>query len=120
MISQALAELGASINHVPYSLYEKLELGELTPTRRSLSSADRSFKYPRGIIDNLLVKVDKFLFPVDFVVLDMELDERVPIILGSSFLRTTKALVDVYYGRITLRVGDENVTYDVAKSMKHP
>ncbi|XP_076885022.1 uncharacterized protein LOC143534409 [Bidens hawaiensis] len=119
-MSHALADLGASINLMPYSLYEKLELGELTPSRMSLSLADCSVKYPRGIIENLLVKVDKFVFPVDFVVLDMEADEKVPIILGRPFLRTAKALIDVYDGKITLQVRDENVTYDVARSMKHP
>ncbi|XP_076902631.1 uncharacterized protein LOC143557442 [Bidens hawaiensis] len=116
-MSHALADLGASINLMSYSLYEKLELGELTTTRMSLSLADRSVKYPPGIIKNLLVKVDKFVFPVDFVVLDMEADEKVPIILGHPFLRTAKALIDVYDGKITLRVGDENVTYDVTRSM---
>ncbi|XP_076886025.1 uncharacterized protein LOC143535740 [Bidens hawaiensis] len=119
-MSQALADLGASINLMTYSLYEKLELGELTPTRMSLSLADHSVKYLRGIIENFLVNVDKFVFPVDFVVLDTEVDEKVPIILGRPFLRTSKALIDVYEGRITLWVGDENVTYDIAKSMKHP
>ncbi|XP_076954175.1 uncharacterized protein LOC143628471 [Bidens hawaiensis] len=99
-MSQALADLGASINLMPYSLYEKLELSELTPTRMSLSLADRSVKYPRGIIENLLVKVDKFVFPVDFVVLDMEADEKVPIILGRPFLRTAKALIDVCFDYI--------------------
>ncbi|XP_076909293.1 uncharacterized protein LOC143566492 [Bidens hawaiensis] len=86
-MSHALADLGASINLMSYSLYEKLELGELTPTRMSLSLADHSFKYLRGIIKNLLVKVDKFVFPVDFVVLDMEVDEKVPIILGRPLLQ---------------------------------
>ncbi|XP_076918433.1 uncharacterized protein LOC143578850 [Bidens hawaiensis] len=119
-MSQELADLGASINLMPYSLYEKLELGELTPTCMLLSLADRSVKYPRGIIENLLAKVDKFVFHVDFVVLDMDADERVPVILGCPFSRTAKAFIDVYDGRITLRVGDENVTYNVAKSMKHP
>ncbi|XP_076884732.1 uncharacterized protein LOC143534005 [Bidens hawaiensis] len=104
-MSHALADLGASINLMLYSLYEKLELGELTLTHMSLSLADRSVKYPRGIIENLLVKVDKFVFPVDFVVLDMEADEKVPIILGRPFLRTAKELIDVCDGKITLRVG---------------
>ncbi|XP_076917407.1 uncharacterized protein LOC143577464 [Bidens hawaiensis] len=99
-ISHALADLGASINLMPYSLYEKLELGELTPTRMSLSLADRSVKYPRGIIENLLVKVDKFVFPVDFVVLDMEANEKVPIILSRPLLRTAKALIDVCFDYI--------------------
>ncbi|XP_022040108.1 uncharacterized protein LOC110942642 [Helianthus annuus] len=84
--AHALADLGASINLMPFSLYEKLGLGELTPTRMSLSLADRSAKYPYGVIENLLVKVDKIVFPVDFVVLDMEADERVSIILGRPFL----------------------------------
>ncbi|XP_076934139.1 uncharacterized protein LOC143600295 [Bidens hawaiensis] len=103
-MSHALADLGASINLMPYSLYEKLELGKLTPTRMYLSLADRSVKYPRGIIENLLVRVDKFVFPVDFVVLDMEADEKVPIILGRPFLCNAKALIDVYDRKITLRV----------------
>ncbi|XP_076946772.1 uncharacterized protein LOC143618439 [Bidens hawaiensis] len=85
----------------------------------NLLLVDRLVKYPPEIIENLLVVVDKFVFPVDFVVLDMEPDERVPIILGRLFLRTAKALIDVYDGRITLQVGDEDVTYDVAKSMRH-
>ncbi|XP_076907797.1 uncharacterized protein LOC143564389 [Bidens hawaiensis] len=117
-MSHALADLGASINFMSYSLYEKLELGELTPIRMSLSLADHSVKYPRGIIENFLVKVDKFLFLVDFMVLDMEADEKLPIILIRPFLRTAKALIDVYDGKITLWVGDENITYDVARSMK--
>ncbi|XP_076929369.1 uncharacterized protein LOC143593701 [Bidens hawaiensis] len=98
---QALSDLGASINLMPYSLYEKLGLGEFTPTRMSLSLDDRSVKYPRGIIENLLVKVDNLVFPVDFVVLDMEANERVPIILGRPFLRNARALVDVFDGKIT-------------------
>ncbi|XP_076934790.1 uncharacterized protein LOC143601207 [Bidens hawaiensis] len=119
MMSQALVDLDASINLMPYSLYEKLQLCELTPTRMSLSLADRSVKYHRGVIENLLVEVEKIVFPLDFVVLDMEADERVPIILGRPSLRTAKALIDLYDGRITLRVSDENVTYDVARSMRH-
>ncbi|XP_022032520.1 uncharacterized protein LOC110933614 [Helianthus annuus] len=66
--TRALADLGASINLMPFSLYEKLDLGELSPTRMTLSLADRSVKYPRGIVENFLVKVDKFVFPADFVI----------------------------------------------------
>ncbi|XP_076904201.1 uncharacterized protein LOC143559548 [Bidens hawaiensis] len=120
MTSQPLADLRASINLMQYSLYEMFELGNLAPTRMSLSLVDRSLKYLRVIIENLLVKFDKFVLPVDFVVLDMEVDERVPIIFGHPFLCTAKALIDVYNRRITLWVGDENVTYDVPRSMKHP
>ncbi|XP_021986440.1 uncharacterized protein LOC110882825 [Helianthus annuus] len=104
--TRALADLGASINLMPFSLHEKLDLGELSPTRMTLSLPDWSVKYPRGIVENLLVKVDKFVFLADFVILDMEADERVPIILGRPFLRTAKALIDVYDGKITLRVGE--------------
>ncbi|KAI3815743.1 hypothetical protein L1987_15424 [Smallanthus sonchifolius] len=117
---RALADLGASINLMPYSMYERLGLGELSPTRMSLSLADRSVKYLRGIVENLLVKVDKFVFPVDFVILDMEADERVPITLGRPFLSTAKAIIDVFDGKITLHVGEERVTFEVARSMEHP
>ncbi|KAI3744489.1 hypothetical protein L1987_57571 [Smallanthus sonchifolius] len=119
ILHHAFADLGASINLMPYSLFEKLGLGDSAPTRMSISLADRSVKYPRGIVENLLVKVDKFVFPADFVILDMEVDDRVPLILGRPFLRTAKALIDVFDGKITLRVGDENVTFDVMKLMKH-
>ena len=118
--SHALADLGASINLMPYSLYKKLDLGDLSPTRMNLSLADRSVKVPQGIVENLLVKVDKFVFPVDFVVLDMDADTNVPIILGRPFLCTAKAIIDVFDGKITLRVGDENITFDIVKFMRHP
>ncbi|KAD5803728.1 hypothetical protein E3N88_15088 [Mikania micrantha] len=113
----ALADSGASINLMPYSLYEKLALGDLSPTRMTLSLADRSVKCPRGILKNVLVKVDRFVFPVDFVVMDMEADTKVPIILGRPFLRTAKAIIDVYEGKLTFRVGDESVCLKIAKSM---
>ncbi|KAD7476900.1 hypothetical protein E3N88_00036 [Mikania micrantha] len=115
--SHALADSGASINLIPYSLYKKLALGDLVPTRMTLSLADRSVKCPRGILENVLVKVDKFVFPVDFVVMDMEADTTVPIILGRPFLRTAKAVIDVFDGKLTLRVGDETVTFVVTKSI---
>ncbi|KAI3814138.1 hypothetical protein L1987_18885 [Smallanthus sonchifolius] len=115
--SHALADSGASINLMPYSLYEKLALGELAPTRMTLSLADWSIKCPRGILENVLVKVDKFVFPVDFVVMDMEADTTVSIILGRPFLRTAKAVIDVFDEKLTHRVGDETVTFVVAKSI---
>ncbi|XP_021974965.1 uncharacterized protein LOC110870074 [Helianthus annuus] len=111
--NHALADLGASINLMPYSFYEKLGLGDLKSTRMTLSLADKSVKYPRGVVENLLVKVDKFVFPADFVVLDMEADDKVPLILGRPFLNTAKALIDVFLGTITLRVGDESVVFEV-------
>ncbi|KAI3773993.1 hypothetical protein L1987_48534 [Smallanthus sonchifolius] len=118
-VSNALADLGASINLMPYAVFAKLELGKPTPTRMSIQLADRSVKYPQGIVENMLVKVDRFVFPVDFVILDMDEDKNVPIILGRPFLATAKALIDVYSGRLTLRVDEEEVTFYVGRSMQH-
>ncbi|XP_022031026.1 uncharacterized protein LOC110931966 [Helianthus annuus] len=114
--NHTLADLGASINLMPYSFYEKLGLGDLKSTRMTLSLADKTVKYPRGIVENLLVKVDKFVFPMDFVVLDMEADENILLILERPFLNTSKALIDVYLGTITLRAGEESVVFKVTKS----
>ncbi|XP_073120097.1 uncharacterized protein [Henckelia pumila] len=108
---KALCDLGASINLMPYSVFRKLSLGEPKSTRMSLQLADRSIKYPRGIIEDVLVKVDKFIFPVDFVVLDMEEDLDMPLILG-------KALIDVQKGELLLRVGEEKISFDVFNALK--
>ncbi|XP_022041981.1 uncharacterized protein LOC110944635 [Helianthus annuus] len=118
-VSNALADLGASINLMPYAVFAKLDLGDPKPTRMSIQLADRSVKYPRGIVENMLVKIDKFVFPVDFVILDMDEDKNVPFILGRPFLATARALIDVCTGRLTLRVDDEEVTFDIGKSMQH-
>ncbi|GJU92217.1 DNA-directed DNA polymerase [Tanacetum coccineum] len=117
-IDNALADLGASIRLMPYSMYEKLGLGEPKPTRMSLELADRSIQYPRGIAENVLIKVDKFILPIDFVILDMREDTRILIILGRPFLATARAMIDVFNKRITLRVGDEEVIFDVDQSIK--
>ena len=76
---------------MPLSMFKRLKLGEAKPMTISLQLADRSYQYPRGVIENVLVKVDKFLFPANFVILDMEEDDKVPIILGRPFLATGKA-----------------------------
>ncbi|XP_073277634.1 uncharacterized protein [Primulina huaijiensis] len=115
----ALCDLGASINLMPFSVFRKLGLGEPKPTRMSLQLADRSVKYPRGVIEDVLVKVDKFIFPADFVVLDMEEDMEMPLILGRPFLATGKALIDVQEGKLRLRVGEEEITFDVFNTLKH-
>ncbi|GKB96662.1 DNA-directed DNA polymerase, partial [Tanacetum coccineum] len=119
-INNALADLGASICLMPYTMYEKLGLGEPKATRMSLEVADRSIQYPRGIIENVLIKVDKFVLPIDFVILDMPEDSRVPIILGRSFLSTARAMIDVFNKKITLRVGDDEIIFDVDQSIKRP
>ena len=95
---RALSDLGASVNLLPYSVYIQLGLGELKSTSITLQLADRSIKKPRGIIEDILIKVDKFYYPVDFIVLDTELEVnvelQVPIILGRPFLATANALIN--------------------------
>lgn len=92
---------------------------DLKPTRMSLQLADRSVKYPRGIIEDVLVKVEKFIFLVDFVVLDMEEDVDTTLILGRQFLATEKALIDVKKGKLLLQVGDQEITFDVFNALKY-
>ncbi|GKB08040.1 reverse transcriptase domain-containing protein [Tanacetum coccineum] len=106
----ALADLGASINLMPLSIWKKLQLPGLTETKMVLELADRTISKPTGVAENVFVKVGKFYFPADFVVLDFIADPRVPLILGRPFLRTAHALIDVYEGEITLRNDDQSLT----------
>ncbi|GJT35112.1 reverse transcriptase domain-containing protein [Tanacetum coccineum] len=103
----ALADLGASINLMPYSVWKNLSLPELTPTCMTLELADRSISEPIGIAEDVYVTVGKFQFPADFVVVDFEPDPPSTLLLGRGFLKTSRALIDVYEGEITLRVGRE-------------
>nr|GEZ14512.1 DNA-directed DNA polymerase [Tanacetum cinerariifolium] len=118
-VCHALADLGASINLMPLSIWKKLSLPELTPTRMTLELADRSITRPKGVTEDVLVKVGKFHFPTDFVVVDFEADPRVPLILGRSFLRTVSDLIDVYGKEITLRVNDESITFNLNQTMRY-
>ena len=97
-VEKALLYLGASVNLLPYSMYKKLGLGELKPTSITLSLADRSIKIPKGIMEDVLIQVDKFYYPVDFVVFDTEPvaveTNYVPIILGRPFLATSNAIIN--------------------------
>ncbi|GJS50243.1 reverse transcriptase domain-containing protein [Tanacetum coccineum] len=106
----ALADLGASINLMPLSIWKKLGLPGLNDTKMVLELADRTISKPTGVAENVFVKVGKFYFPADFVVLDFIADPRVPLILGRPFLRTAHALIDVYEGEITLRNDDQSLT----------
>ncbi|XP_016475673.2 uncharacterized protein LOC107797313 [Nicotiana tabacum] len=94
-VGRALCDLGSSINLMPSSLFKQLGLGVLRPTTITLKLADRSLVMPEGIIEDVLVRVGKFILPADFIVLDYEADEEVPIILGQTFLATGGALIDV-------------------------
>ena len=105
---------------MPLSIFKKLRVGEVKLTMMSLQLADRSIKHPRSIIEDVMVKVDKLIFPVDFVVLDMEEDREVPLILRRPFLATRRALIDVQEGKLELRVQDERVTFIVFDATKFP
>ncbi|GJS84458.1 reverse transcriptase domain-containing protein [Tanacetum coccineum] len=117
--TSALADSGASINLLPHSIYKKLGLEALTPTRMTLELANRSITHPMGIAEDVVVRVDGFTFLADFVVVNFEPDPRVPIILGRPFLRTAKALIDLYEEKLTLRVGKEELVYYADKSEKN-
>ncbi|GJZ83736.1 reverse transcriptase domain-containing protein [Tanacetum coccineum] len=115
----ALADLGASINLMPFSVWKKLNLPNLTPTCMTLELADRSISRPIGIAKDVNVKVGVFQFPADFVVVDFEPDPRVPLILRRCFLKTGRALIDVYEGELTLRVGNEAITYNLDQTSRY-
>ncbi|GKC13806.1 ribonuclease H-like domain-containing protein [Tanacetum coccineum] len=117
-VKNALADLGASINLMPHSLFLRLGIFELKPTRMAIQMVDRSVKYPIGVCENLLVKINKFIFLVDFLVLEMDEDEIVLIILGRPFLTTAHAVIDVHDGKLSLRVKNEVVTFNLGKSVK--
>nr|GEW90973.1 reverse transcriptase domain-containing protein [Tanacetum cinerariifolium] len=115
----ALADLGASIKLMPLSIWKKLSLLELTPTRITLELANRSVAYPVGVAEDVFVKVRKFYFPADFVVVDYDVDPRVPLILGRPFLRTAQALIDVHGEKLTLRVNNEAITFKVGHTSRY-
>ncbi|GJV55226.1 reverse transcriptase domain-containing protein [Tanacetum coccineum] len=116
--TNALADSGASINLLPHSIYKQLGLGALKPTRMTLELANRSVTHPMGIAEDVVVRVDGFTFLADFVVVNFEPDPRVPIILGRPFLRTAKALIDLYEEKLTLRVGNDELVFYADKSEK--
>ncbi|GJT98838.1 reverse transcriptase domain-containing protein [Tanacetum coccineum] len=116
--TNALSDSGASINLLPHSIYKQLRLGALKPTRMTLELANRSVTHPMGIAKDVIVRVDGFTFLVDFVVVNFEPDPRVPIILGRPFLRTAKALIDLYEEKLTLRVGNDELVFYAEKSEK--
>ncbi|XP_070007477.1 uncharacterized protein [Nicotiana sylvestris] len=116
--AKALCDLGASVNLIPYSVFKTFGIGKPRPTSMQFQMANRTMKRPLGIIDDVLVRVDKFILPANFVILDCEVDYEVPIILGKPLLATGKALVDVEERELNFRVGDEKVVFHVCKSMR--
>nr|GEZ26458.1 reverse transcriptase domain-containing protein [Tanacetum cinerariifolium] len=115
----ALADLGASINLMPLSVWEGLSLPELTSTCMTLEIVDRSVSKPIGIAKDVSVKVGVFHFPADFVVIDFEPDLRVPLILGRYFIKIGCALIDVHKGELTLRIENEAITYNLDQTSRY-
>ena len=116
---KALCDSRASINLMPLSVAKQLSLGEFIPTTITLQMADRSMVKPEGVLEDVLVTVGKFVFPVDFIILDMEADSQVPLLLGRPFLATGAALIDMQKGVLTLRVGEEASAFNLIKSMQN-
>ena len=114
-----LFDLGASIDLMPLSIFRALGLGELKQTTVSLQLANKSIEYPLCVIEDVLIKVDKFYFPADFIVLDMEEDSNVPLMLGQPFLATRRTLIDVE-GELILQVQDVQVTFKVFTGTPQP
>ena len=121
-LGHALVDLGASVNLFPYSVYVELGLGELEPTNITLQLADRSVKIPRGIMKDVLVQVDKFYFPVDFVVLDTQpvvnQGTQFPVIIGRPFLATANAIIHCRGGLMTLSFGNMTVNLNIFNVIK--
>ncbi|GKF05410.1 reverse transcriptase domain-containing protein, partial [Tanacetum coccineum] len=113
----ALADLGASINLMPLSMWRKLSPPELTPTCMTLELANRSVAVPDGVAEDVFVKVGKFYFPAYFVVVDYDVDPQVP--LERHFLRTARALIDVHGEELTLRVNDEAITFKFGHTSRY-
>nr|GEV52694.1 reverse transcriptase domain-containing protein [Tanacetum cinerariifolium] len=115
----ALADLDASINLMPLSVWNKLSLPYLSPTCMTLELADRSISHLVGVAKDVFVKVGTFHFPTDFVVVDFDADPRVPLILERSFLKTERALIDLFEGELTLRVGKEAITFNLDQTSRY-
>ncbi|KAL5554296.1 hypothetical protein UlMin_041697 [Ulmus minor] len=121
---QALLDLGASVNLMPYSVYLQLGLGEIKPTTVVLQLADRSVRKSRGIVEDVLVQIDKFYYPVDFLVLDtiaiVNTESKIPLILGRPFLATANALINCRNGLMTLSFGNMTLEVNVFRVSRQP
>ncbi|XP_058724611.1 uncharacterized protein LOC131596065 [Vicia villosa] len=110
-IDKALCDLGASISLMPLSICEKLNMGDLRPTKMSVQLADRSVKYPVGVLENVPIRIGQFYIPTDFIIMDIKEDVNTSIILGRHFLATAGAIIDVKKGKLTFEVGEEKVEF---------
>ncbi|XP_015944865.1 uncharacterized protein LOC107469991 [Arachis duranensis] len=119
-IEKALCDLEASINLMSLNMMRRMRIEEAKPTRMALQLADRTFKFPHGVEEDLLVKVGKFIFSANFVVLDIEEEANTSITLGRSFLATTGVIIDVQKGELVLRLHEEKMIFNVFKAMSYP
>ena len=106
-VGNALLDLGASINLIPLAMLKKIGDLKIKPTKMTLRLTDRVTKYPYGVFEDVLVKVNKFIFLVDFVIMDMKEDEEVSLILGRPFMKTVRIIVDIDKGELQVRTQDE-------------
>ncbi|XP_019431588.1 PREDICTED: uncharacterized protein LOC109338740 [Lupinus angustifolius] len=116
---KALLDLGASIKLIPLSMLKRIGGLEIKPTRMTLQLADRYVKYPYGVLEDVSLKVDELVFPVDFVIMDIEEDKEVPLIFGRPFMKTARVIIDVDDGKLKVRVEDQDVNFNVFEAMKH-
>ena len=107
-VGKSLCDYGANINLMPLSVEKRLSLGELTPTAMTLQMVDRTLAHPKGILEDVLIKVGKFVFPMDFVVIDIKEEKHVPLLLGRPFLATRAALIDVKKGGFIVIRNEKN------------
>nr|GEU95961.1 reverse transcriptase domain-containing protein [Tanacetum cinerariifolium] len=115
----ALADLGASINLMPLSVWNKLSVPELSPTCMTLELSNRLISRPVGVAEDVFVKVGTFHFPADFVVVAFDADPSGPLVLKRSFLKTERALIDVYEGELTLCVGNKAITFNLDQTSRY-
>ncbi|XP_016459600.2 uncharacterized protein LOC107783141 [Nicotiana tabacum] len=118
--AKALCDLGANINMMPLAIYTKLGIGRARPTLMLLQLDDRTVKRPKKILDDVLVQVGRFVLPADFVILDCQVDEEIPIILGRPFLATGRALIDCETRELKMWFNNEEVIFNVQQSMRRP
>ncbi|XP_019414558.1 PREDICTED: uncharacterized protein LOC109326315 [Lupinus angustifolius] len=119
-VRKALLDLGASINLMPLSMLKRIGDLEINPMRMILQLADRSMKFPYGVAEDVLVKVDKLVFPVDFVIMDIKEDAEVPLILGRPFMKTVRVNIDVDDGKLKVSGQDDEVNFNVFEAMHPP
>jgi len=118
-VGKALIDLGSSINLILYSVVKRVGGLDIKLTRMTLQLADKSVARPMGIAEDVLEKVDKFVFPVDFVVMDIEEDDDVPLILGRAFMLVARMMIDYDDGLMKVRLDDEEINFNLHNAMKH-